>query len=336
MATRVSAAAVETGRRHRAARRAGGRAVASRPGLAELREAVDGREDEFLGLGAHRRRRAARPRHLPRPGRAARRGVETVVGWFTASAATWCPSRSSASASPWCARVAAATASASCSAGAWRRLAVLGVLHVVRGPERSSGGFDTLGTRRRLAGRARRRAAAQPARRRRRHRRAGRCCSSAACCSSPAARCAPLAGNVGKGMAAVAVPRRPALRKAFGDISTLQERPRGHAASIDHPAGSYDFAQDDELGADDEPPAKPKRRRAAQAARRPSRCAGPGEQVELDLGPGAERGQWALPPLSYLTRSTSAGHQQGRGRGPRPHARRVARRRTAWRPSCSA
>jgi S-DNA-T family DNA segregation ATPase FtsK/SpoIIIE len=32
---------------------------------------------------------------------------------------------------------------------------------------------------------------------------------------------------------------------------------------------------------------------------------GPGEQVELDLGPGAERGAWTLPPVSFLTRSTA-------------------------------
>ncbi|MEY4339546.1 MAG: translocase FtsK, partial [Actinomycetota bacterium] len=30
---------------------------------------------------------------------------------------------------------------------------------------------------------------------------------------------------------------------------------------------------------------------------------GPGEQTELDLGPGAERGKWVLPPMNYLVRS---------------------------------
>ncbi|HAP77483.1 MAG TPA: cell division protein FtsK, partial [Acidimicrobiaceae bacterium] len=33
--------------------------------------------------------------------------------------------------------------------------------------------------------------------------------------------------------------------------------------------------------------------------------AGPAEQVELELGPGAQRGQWLLPPPNYLARSTA-------------------------------
>jgi S-DNA-T family DNA segregation ATPase FtsK/SpoIIIE len=89
------------------------------------------------------------------------------------------------------------------------------------------------------------------------------------------------------------------IRKTFGDISTLRSD-REVTGEIDSPR-VYDFAQDDEWAAEESP--KPKKARSTKPL--PPPMAGPGEQVELDLGPGAERGQWTLPPANYLTRSTA-------------------------------
>ena len=45
---------------------------------------------------------------------------------------------------------------------------------------------------------------------------------------------------------------------------------------------------------------------------------GDGQQLEIDLGPGAQKGQWKLPPLSYLKRTNALevdrGEVQARGR----------------------
>jgi DNA segregation ATPase FtsK/SpoIIIE, S-DNA-T family len=107
--------------------------------------------------------------------------------------------------------------------------------------------------------------------------------------------------STGRGMGAVAVPLGKAARKArdkIGDISTLKsERETGELELP--PPSLYDVEQDEDWA----PPPPPKRKRSTKST-------GPlepivGEQDELDLGPGAQRGAWVLPPLSHLMRSTN-------------------------------
>ena len=265
---------------------------------AELREAVSGREDEFLGLaliaigilvGLGVYLNLAGPLG---------RGTETVVGWFAGVGRYLVP----------LALVGAGIALVKKGRSGHRFrlvlgyglafLALLGVLHVVRGPAEIMGGFDTLGTAGgwlgALIGEPLRRLLAD----------AGAIVvlsllflGGVLLVTGSSVRTA--VGNVGKGTAAVAVPVGRRIRKAFGDISTLKSD-REPTGEIDTPQ-VYDFAQDDDWAED--AAAKPKKARPPKPL--PPPPAGPVEQVELDLGPGAERGQWVLPPLNYLTRSTA-------------------------------
>jgi DNA segregation ATPase FtsK/SpoIIIE, S-DNA-T family len=265
---------------------------------AELREAVSGREDEFLGLaliaigvlvGLGVYFNLAGPLG---------RGTETVVGWFAGVGRYLVP----------VALVGTGIALVKKGRSGHRfrlvlgyglaSLAVLGVLHVVRGPEKIMGGFDTLGTAGGWLGAL----VGEPLRSLLADAGAivvlsGVFLGGVLLITGSSVRTA--VGNVGKGTAAVAVPVGRRIRKVFGDISTLRSD-REATGEIETPH-VYDFAQDDEW-ADDEAP-KPKRARSPKPL--PPPPSGPGEQVELDLGPGAERGQWVLPPLNYLTRSTA-------------------------------
>jgi S-DNA-T family DNA segregation ATPase FtsK/SpoIIIE len=265
---------------------------------AELREAVSGREDEFLGLaliavgillGLGIYFNLAGPLG---------RGTETVVGWFAGVGRYLVP--------PALIGAGVALVKKGRSGHRFRLvlgyglafLALLGVLHVVRGPKEIVGGFDTLGTAGgwmgALLGEPLRRLLAD----------AGAIVvlsllflGSVLLITGSSVRTA--VGNVGKGTAAVAVPVGRRIRKTFGDISTLKSD-REVTGELDSPQ-VYDFAQDDEWAEDDAP--KPKRSRTPKPL--PPPAAGPVEQVELDLGPGAERGQWVLPPQNYLARSTA-------------------------------
>ncbi|HEY4332076.1 MAG TPA: DNA translocase FtsK 4TM domain-containing protein [Ilumatobacteraceae bacterium] len=97
---------------------------------------------------------------------------------------------------------------------------------------------------------------------------------------------------------AVTSPVGRAAKRAVGDISTLSSEryPELHSA----PAPQIYDADAEEM----EP--APKRARAPKPA-----ALGPAEvtavvgleQGELDLGPGAKKGQWLLPPASFLVRS---------------------------------
>jgi S-DNA-T family DNA segregation ATPase FtsK/SpoIIIE len=104
-----------------------------------------------------------------------------------------------------------------------------------------------------------------------------------------------LLSNTGKGVGAVAVPIGRRARTAFGNISTLKSDREG-SGELPAPV-LYDAALDDDW--DDSPKARKPR------SPRPLPPPDPGlvEQSELDLGPGAERGQWTLPPANYLNRS---------------------------------
>ena len=78
--------------------------------------------------------------------------------------------------------------------------------------------------------------------------------------------------------------------------------------------GPYDLAGDDDFAPDHGQPATPPAP-AADAAKKPRAPKpkpapvddgrGPAEQVELDLGPGAQKGKWVLPPMAHLTRSAT-------------------------------
>ncbi len=116
---------------------------------------------------------------------------------------------------------------------------------------------------------------------------------------------------VSRGAEGVARPLGRAARKALGEVSTLSSerdptpaRPRVYDAALDDP--------------DDIPPPQMKRPMlppsiAGEPKARPARALPPptlasaahGDQGELALGPGARPGIWKLPPLSSLERSTN-------------------------------
>lgn len=109
--------------------------------------------------------------------------------------------------------------------------------------------------------------------------------------------------NTRHGVESVVVPVSRTTRRLFGNVSTLSsDRAEAEPASAGpgHVPGQpapmlYDAAAEDDASA------PPRRRRAKQPA--PVVDAGPGEQVELELGPGAKRGKWVLPPPSHLVRT---------------------------------
>lgn len=121
-----------------------------------------------------------------------------------------------------------------------------------------------------------------------------------------------LMSQTGRGAAAVATPLGRVARGArerIGDIATLKsEREHG-----DDDLDPYDEDHDDirpslyDADADDDwsdvaPSAKPKRSRKQPAVEIPE-YGGEAEQSELELGPGAQKGAWVLPPATYLNRT---------------------------------
>ncbi len=114
-----------------------------------------------------------------------------------------------------------------------------------------------------------------------------------------------LAGRTRTGVGALAGPiGRVAsrARRAVNDISTLSSE-RAAEGPTDAPGPAlYDAAAD---GMWDEPDQAKPRRAAAKRTSAPVEADGAvtGEQADLALGPGAQRGQWTLPPGSYLARS---------------------------------
>jgi len=268
---------------------------------AELREAVSGREDEFLGIGlivlGILLGLGIYFNDLAGP---LGRGIETLVGWFTGLGRYIVPvalvgiggSLVHKGRSGRRFRLAAGWGIAS--------LAVLGLLHVVKGPAKIAGGFDALGQAGGWLGAL----VGEPLR--------GLAASAGAVVILAAlflggvllitgSSLRTLAGQAGRGAAAVAVPMGRKAKQVFGDLSTLKSDRQpvaGHGGELPPPQ-LYDFASDDDW-ADDS--SKPKRLRPPKA---PALPAGPVEQEVLDLGPGAQAGQWTLPPLAYLPRSTA-------------------------------
>ena len=266
-----------------------------------MREAVSGREDEFigigfivvgvlLGLGIYF--------NLAGP---LGRGIETLIGWFTGLGRYIVPVALVA--------IGVALVRKGRSGSRFRlgigwglaSLSILGLLHVVRGPEKIMSDFDTLGRSggwlgalvgeplRSLAGDA-----------------------GAIVILSAVFLGAVLlltggslktaSGQTAHGVAAIAVPIGRKVKQMFGDIATLKsDRQVAGEGTGELPAPQlYNFADDDEWSDD---ASKPKRARSPRGV--PELPAGPGEQEVLDLGPGAQAGQWSLPPLSYLPRSAA-------------------------------
>jgi len=277
---------------------------------AELREAVSGRENEFwgvglvgigllLGLGIYMGAKAG----------PLGRGVAHVVGWFTGLGRFLIPVA--------CVGAGVALIRRSRSDHRWRlavgwgvtALAVLGLLHLARGPEKLMSGFDELG-------------------------RAGGWLGAlvgvplqgllgtwgaaivfgaivlggAMLVTGSSVRT--MFDRTGQGMGAVLRPMGRKLREAADGMSTLRSDREGHVADTTGgqplpPPVLYDGGEDDWGDPEWQPPT------TTPGARKPRKQpavpvdTGPGEQSELELGPGAQRGQWTLPPMSYLHRSTN-------------------------------
>jgi S-DNA-T family DNA segregation ATPase FtsK/SpoIIIE len=227
------------------------------------------------------------------------RGVETVIGWFTGLGRFLVP--------PVLVAVGVALVRKGRSSHRTRlavgyglaSLSVLGVLHVVRGPDKIMSGFDTLGRAGGWLGAL----VGEPLRRLLGEAGAIVVLSvlflvGVLVITGTSVRVA--SRRTADGAKAVAVPLGRRIKEWFGDLGSLKS---DRAATGREPAPSiYDFAQDDDFAEEPGEPAKPKRSRAPKA---PLLATGPGEQVELDLGPGAQKGQWVLPPVTSLVRSTA-------------------------------
>jgi S-DNA-T family DNA segregation ATPase FtsK/SpoIIIE len=188
-------------------------------------------------------------------------------------------------------------------------LSALGFLHVARGPDKISAGFDELGKAGGWLGAL----VAEPLR--------ALLASAGAVVVLLAAFVGGLllvtstslrtmATQTGRGVGSVARPIGRAARKAIADLSTLSSEKaergagegRGRAvtgeASELAPPGLYDLAAEDgDPWAAPSADAKPRKRRARSAS-----SAGAAGQPQLPLE-GIQRGEWTLPPLASLTRA---------------------------------
>ena len=272
--------------------------VTSRRGQAsaELREAIEGREHEFAGIGfiaAGVLLGLAIYLNLAGP---LGRGVETVVGWLTGLGRFVVPIALIA--------IGAALVGKGKSMRRFRLavgwgllgLSLLGLLHVVRGPNKIMADFDTLGKAGgwigALVGEPLRSLIAS----------GGAIVVLVAACVGGAlvltgASLRTMLTHTSKGVGAVAVPIGRKARTAFGNISTLK--------SDRQPSGEQQIPTlyDAALDGDWDEPGKPRKARTPRQLPPPGTL-DPGLTEQSELGPGARRGQWVLPPANILTRST--------------------------------
>jgi DNA segregation ATPase FtsK/SpoIIIE, S-DNA-T family len=127
-----------------------------------------------------------------------------------------------------------------------------------------------------------------------------------------------VATAVGRGVKTGAVPAWRKAKQALIDMSTLDSAKR---TALDEGSGDangagpplYDYAVEDGGAV-----AKRRRKRELPPPDPGTLVSGTGQQLEIDLGPGAQRGQWKLPPAAYLTRTgaleVDRGQAQARGR----------------------
>ena len=265
---------------------------------AELRQAIEGRENEFAGIGfiaVGILLGLAIYLNLAGP---LGRGVETVVGWLTGLGRFVVPIAMVA--------VGAALVGKGQSMRRFRLavgwgllgLSLLGLLHVVRGPEKIMANFDTLGRAGgwigALIGEPLRGLIAS----------GGAIVVLVATCVGGAlmltgASLRAMLSHTGRGVGAVAMPIGRRARSAFGNMSTLKSDRQG-SGELPMPV-LYDAALDEDW----DEPTKPKKGRVSRPLPPPG-AIDPGllEQSELELGPGAQRGHWVLPQANYLNRST--------------------------------
>ncbi len=99
----------------------------------------------------------------------------------------------------------------------------------------------------------------------------------------------------------VAVPVGRAAKKALGGMSTLSsERSDELGSGAGFPAPQIYDVDAEEV---ESPAPRQRSKKGLLTGANDPLVATPGEQGELDLGPGAKKGQWLLPPASYLVRS---------------------------------
>jgi S-DNA-T family DNA segregation ATPase FtsK/SpoIIIE len=140
-----------------------------------------------------------------------------------------------------------------------------------------------------------------------------------------------VATTVGRGVRTGAGPAWRKAKQAVADMSTLNsQRPRSEPVDGEWADGEWADAVDDQAGdpggphlydfaAEDGPYGARRRRAAALPPPEPGTIVdGGAQQLDLELGPGARRGQWKLPPLTYLGRTSAQevdrGAAQSRGR----------------------
>jgi len=277
--------------------------VVSRRGqaTAELREAVEGREDDFagvglivvgvlLGLGIYL--------NLAGP---LGRGIETLVGWFTGLGRFVVPVA--------LVSVGVALVRDSRSGRRFRLaigwglafLSILGLLHVVRGPEKIMSGFDRLGRAGGWFGAL----IGEPLRSLVADLGAvvilaGLFLGAMLLVTGKSVRA--LFGNTARGVGQVTRPVGRRAKRLFGELSTLKSDRDPHAITGGFPMPALYDGSDDEQW-DDLELSDPGLRPAIKSA--PELPTGPVVQSSLDLGPAAKRGHWTLPPLSYLPRSAA-------------------------------
>ncbi|HEX2784393.1 MAG TPA: DNA translocase FtsK [Ilumatobacteraceae bacterium] len=280
--------------------------VASSPSLsrrdqasAQLREAMEGREHEFAGIGFIAVGvLLGMAIYLDLAGPLGR-GVETVVGWLTGIGRFIVPVALIG--------VGVALVHKGRSVHPFRLaigwgllgLSLLGLLHIVRGPEKIMAHFDTLGRAGGWIGAL----VGEPLR--------NLLASGGAIVVFVAAGIGgallltggslrSMLSQTGRGVGAVAMPIGRRARVAFGNMSTLKSDRQGGSGEITAPV-LYDAALDDDWSE----PAKQRKPRTPRPLPPPGTIdPGLAEQSELALGPGAQRGQWVLPPAQYLIRSS--------------------------------
>jgi S-DNA-T family DNA segregation ATPase FtsK/SpoIIIE len=275
----------------------------------DLRGAMEGREHEFIGvglIGGGVLLGLAIYWNLAGP---LGRGIEKLVGWITGIGRFLVPVVLIA--------IGIALVHKGRSSSPFRlvlgwglmALSALGFLHVARGPDKISAGFDELGKAGGWLGAL----VAEPLR--------ALLASAGAVVVLLAAFVGGLllvtstslrtmATQTGRGVGSVARPIGRAARKAIADLSTLSSEKaergagegRGRAvtgeASELAPPGLYDLAAEDgDPWAAPSADAKPRKRRARSAS-----SAGAAGQPQLPLE-GIQRGEWTLPPLASLTRA---------------------------------
>jgi len=270
-----------------------------------MREALNGREDDFagiglivvgvlLGLGIYL--------NLAGP---LGRGVETLVGWFTGLGRYVVPIALVATGIALIRDTRSGNRFRLAIGWSLAFVSILGLLHIVRGPEKIMSGFDRLGRAGGWLGAL----IGEPLR--------GLVANVGAVVILAGAfvgavllitrgSLRSLVGSTAHSVSVVTAPVGRRARRLLGDMSTLKSDRQLGAAPGDFPRPELYDAADDEQWLDDDqstplvdPGLRPPSRAVAQLP------AGPVVQSALDLGPAAKRGQWTLPPLSYLPRSAA-------------------------------